>query len=282
MSSTGDKASEGLSSLNISAQPSSTGRDDESTPRTQSTKPMYESEAQRLQEGESAKADPLRGPAHQTKPHSTEPLSRHVTLAADTEDQPPRQVIAVSASKGPAAFFNLARKFLVTDEMCDLSALEGAIVSAVDAAHLLERSQLATIVSVHTSYVSVEPKRKKQNIQIQSSEENLKPGSDTTSVSTEPSKGEKGSPSQQPSGGQIQAKYPPPQQPQTQAAQRDTPGGRELRRARIVITVKRTESYRQWLLENPLQAIIAGSPDDTDEEERPDPSLASASAKPSS
>lgn len=59
---------------------------------------------------------------------------------------PPRQVIAVSASKGPAAFFNLARKFLVTDETCDLSALEGAIVSAVDAAHLLERSKLATIV----------------------------------------------------------------------------------------------------------------------------------------
>lgn len=58
----------------------------------------------------------------------------------------PRQVIAVSASKGPAAFFNLARKFLVSDEMCDLSALEGAIVSAVDAAHLLERSKLATIV----------------------------------------------------------------------------------------------------------------------------------------
>lgn len=58
----------------------------------------------------------------------------------------PRQVIAVSASKGPTAFFNLARKFLVTDELCDLSALEGAIVSAVDAAHLLERSKLATIV----------------------------------------------------------------------------------------------------------------------------------------
>jgi len=56
------------------------------------------------------------------------------------------QVIAVSASKGPAAFFNLARKFLVTDEFCDLSALEGAIVSAVDAAHLLERSKLADIV----------------------------------------------------------------------------------------------------------------------------------------
>jgi hypothetical protein len=62
------------------------------------------------------------------------------------DDSSPRQVIAVSASKGPAAFFNLARKFLVTDEMCDLSALEGAIVSAVDAAHLLERSKLASIV----------------------------------------------------------------------------------------------------------------------------------------
>lgn len=57
-----------------------------------------------------------------------------------------RQVIAVSSSKGPAAFFSLARKFLVTDESCDLSALEGAIVAAVDAAHLLERSKLATIV----------------------------------------------------------------------------------------------------------------------------------------
>lgn len=67
--------------------------------------------------------------------------------AAGTDSgESPRQVIAVSASKSPAAFFNLARKFLVTNEMCDLSALEGAIVSAVDAAHLLERSQLATIV----------------------------------------------------------------------------------------------------------------------------------------
>jgi hypothetical protein len=68
-------------------------------------------------------------------------------------EQRARQVIAVSASKGPAAFFNLARKFLVTDEMCDLSALEGAIVSAVDAAHLLERSKLASIVR-YVSYPS--------------------------------------------------------------------------------------------------------------------------------
>ena len=66
--------------------------------------------------------------------------------SAEESTERPRQVIAVSANRGPTAFFNLARRFLITDEMCDLSALEGAIVSAVDAAHLLERSKLATIV----------------------------------------------------------------------------------------------------------------------------------------
>jgi len=80
-------------------------------------------------------------------PASTDVIARSTSEEEEqTEGEYPRQVIAVSASKGPAAFFNLARKFLATDEMCDLSALEGAIVSAVDAAHLLERSQLATIV----------------------------------------------------------------------------------------------------------------------------------------
>jgi len=70
----------------------------------------------------------------------------HPSSIPASSSPPPRQVIAVSASKNPAAFFNLARRFLVTDEYCDLSALEGAIVSAVDAAHLLERSKLANIV----------------------------------------------------------------------------------------------------------------------------------------
>lgn len=161
-----------------------------------------------------------------------------------------RQVIAVSASKGPSAFFNLARKFLVTDEECDLSALEGAIISAVDAAHLLERSQLATIVRyvlvsflsldwlhsvltlpgirVQTSYVNVEPKRKRQD----------EPTSPNVSQFDTP--------------------------PSSKSAVADGAGGkhRELRRARIVITVRRTESYKQWLQENPLQAIIVGDEGD--------------------
>ena len=43
-------------------------------------------------------------------------------------------------------------------------------------------------------------------------------------------------------------------------------GTRELRRARIVITVRRTESYKRWLEENPLQAIIAGDADEAETE----------------
>lgn len=77
---------------------------------------------------------------------SQTPETTSPSTPEDHRTQRPRQVIAVSANKGPAAFFNLARKFLVTDEICDLSALEGAIVSAADAAHLLERSKLATII----------------------------------------------------------------------------------------------------------------------------------------
>lgn len=47
---------------------------------------------------------------------------------------------------------------------------------------------------------------------------------------------------------------------------RSSLGGRELRRARIVITVRRTESYKRWLEENPLQAIIASEENERAEE----------------
>ena len=91
---------------------------------------------------------PLTPSTLETKPTGSSSIDsseqdRDENNAPKTES--PRQTIAVSVSKGPSAFFNLARKFLVTDETCDLSALEGAIVSAIDAAHLLERSKIATI-----------------------------------------------------------------------------------------------------------------------------------------
>ena len=93
---------------------------------------------------------------------------------------------------------------------------------------------------VETSYVTVEPKRRRQTAP--------QPGA----VAASP----------------ITATAPPQQQqilPQQQSpvsARGST--GRELRRARIVITVKRTEMYKQWLEDNPLQAVIAV---DGDEEE---------------
>lgn len=94
------------------------------------------------------KAGPQSPSTLETKPTGSDSVvsseqDRNETNSPKTES--PRQTIAVSVSKSPSAFFNLARKFLVTDESCDLSALEGAIVSAIDAAHLLERSKIATI-----------------------------------------------------------------------------------------------------------------------------------------
>lgn len=133
----------------------------------------------------------------------------------------PRQVIAVSVSKGPSAFFNLARKFLATDDACDFSALEGAIVSAVDAAHLLEQSQIATIVQIQTSYVAVEPKKRREHGPA-GSVFREEAGASTLSSST--------------AAGSGKAKG----------------AAGTLRRARIVITVRRTAAYEAWLADHPL------------------------------
>jgi len=213
-----------------------------------------------------------------------------------------RQIIAVSANKNPTAFFQLARKFLMTNEMCDLSALEGAIVSAVDAAHLLERSKLASIVRIHTSYVNVEPKRRRQVSQQRSevtsantaeslssltATSNALPCSDgespsiTSNVSTATNMAD---PPQIPSFSSssipdsktfmdVSATQQTGQQSITASSNKNlmssTSGSnRELRRARILVTVKRTESYKRWLEENPSQrqAIIAGTANVTAED----------------
>mmetsp|Transcript_20709 Transcript_20709/g.29524 ORF Transcript_20709/g.29524 Transcript_20709/m.29524 type:complete len:263 (-) Transcript_20709:607-1395(-) len=185
---------------------------------------------------------------------ATSALSEGNPLAAEYEHGQAAPVIAVSASKSHAAFFNLARKFLATNEICDLSALEGAIVSAVEAANLLERSKLATIARIQTSYVPVEPKKKRaespQVVNLSSGtigsrklEAAVTPQGETSVISTEhlplavakaaDSSGTSGSPS------------------------RVHSSGREMRRARIVITLKRTPEYSQWLIENPQSLEVA-------------------------
>lgn len=225
---------------------------------------------------------PLHQQGHDTNPTSgtatkqTESTSPSARRRAESDEalSQPRQVIAVSVSKGPSAFFNLARKFLVTDEICDLSALEGAIVSAVDAAHLLERSKIATIIQIQTSYVAVEPKKKREQ----------GPGSSSTVTSAQP-EAAAGSPRMVPDAsttlphqrtrgldalavaaerGRTALDQTPPvsaSAPQPAGKAKSSEG--LLRRARIVITVRRTEAYKKWLEENPIQDIIHG------EEEHP-------------
>ncbi|KAL7459152.1 hypothetical protein ACHAWC_011164 [Mediolabrus comicus] len=191
------------------------------------------------------KAGPQSPSTLETKPTGSESVvsseqDRNETNSPKTES--PRQTIAVSVSKSPSAFFNLARKFLVTDESCDLSALEGAIVSAIDAAHLLERSKIATITRLQTSYVAVEPKKKKET-------------SSETSHRSHPTA------ASEPIIDRSQAVTFDP----SVSYHENLPEG-TLRRSRIVITVKRTEAYVKWLKENPIQDIHSGDDDEDDDD----------------
>jgi hypothetical protein len=64
----------------------------------------------------------------------------------DTElERKPSKEITVGANKGCSFYFKLARRMLMNEEACDLTALEGAIVFAVDTAFLLERTMHAKI-----------------------------------------------------------------------------------------------------------------------------------------
>lgn len=204
--------------------------------------------------------------------HSSEHGRDDEEGGAPSPTEKPRQVIAVSVSKGPSAFFNLARKFLVTDELCDLSALEGAIVSAVDAAHLLERSKIATIVRIQTSYVSVEPKKRREFGPSRSVGEEASGSPQTGTGATSTTTGSSSRPSQaidsslplaaagpsrigQPGASAIDSSMSPsPAKPKSSSG--------SMRRARIVITVKRTEAYKQWLKDNPIQDTHAGHDDE--------------------
>lgn len=241
------------------------GGDDQDQPRSDIIKPSSSSSstAQQATGGNILHTTPSQQlqqqPQLQSQPSHTAATSIPTRRPQEQSSEPDRlsqtelpastplrhQVIAVSASKGPAAFFNLARKFLVTDEFCDLSALEGAIVSAVDAAHLLERSKLADIVRIQTSYVPVEPKRRPQQ--------------DSSKQSDIPSEAV---------GAATAATITPPdlrreEQPSSSRKIQQGRKGAPLRRSRIIITVKRTVDYKQWLEENPHQA--AGHGDDIED-----------------
>jgi hypothetical protein len=132
---------------------------------------------------------------------------------------------------------------------------------------------------IHTSYVSVEPKRRKQSLnQGEQDVVLLQPsrvlsadiGEDVEEMMT-PSLSRK-QPSESPPGtaGEeaLRTTSPLSTAPGAntastpQSSRRGSSSGRELRRARIVVTVRRTESYKRWLEENPLQAILASEVDE--------------------
>ena len=132
---------------------------------------------------------------------------------------------------------------------------------------------------IHTSYVNVEPKRRRQSPHQQGevSSTTTKEGvtSTPTSEDTTNTKSESHT-SSAPSStvaeskkttnsseSQQDSKQPaiPSSSSRNSAKPSGSGGNRELRRARILVTVKRTESYERWLEENPsqCQAIIAGT-----------------------
>ena len=96
---------------------------------------------------------------------------------------------------------------------------------------------------METSYVTVEPKRRRQAAPP--------PGPETAETS--------------PTAAPQQQQQQLPNQQSPLAAAVRSGAVRDLRRARIVITVKRTEMYKQWLQDNPLQAVIAGDGDEVEE-----------------
>lgn len=120
------------------------------------------------------------------------------------------------------------------------------------------------VIRVHTSYVTVEPKRRKQTPQ-QGEQEDEDGSSQGGTGSSQQGPSSAAASSQAAIQHQDEARATAPSHTTRQGGTRSSgSGGRELRRARIVITVRRTESYRRWLDENPLQVIIAGDVDEAD------------------
>ena len=119
---------------------------------------------------------------------------------------------------------------------------------------------------VQTAYVTVEPKKKKQQPQYsQTRSLAASVSSVEIPVATKNAASAPASPSIPPIEehlGPVQEGGSATSAPRPTFNPTGLTEGRELRRARIVITVKRTKEYEQWLEENPLEAIIVGDADD--------------------
>jgi hypothetical protein len=141
--------------------------------------------------------------------------------------------------------------------------------------------------------VSVEPKRKKQAspqgeqdvVLVQASPDVSTGGGEVsaaaTSVSNEqPTTETRTTRAEEPVGSSASSVSASAGTASPQPSRRGASGGRELRRARIIVTVRRTESYKRWLEENPLQAIIASEAEDEGMESEEGPTSRGRPKKP--
>ena len=113
-----------------------------------------------------------------------------------------------------------------------------------------------TLHRLQTSYVAVEPKKKKDRAASISDQPPTSHGSlPTPAESAAPPAAAATATSRIDRSQAVTMDSPPV--PEHQNLSEGT-----LRRSRIVITVKRTEAYVQWLKENPIQDIHSGDDDD--------------------
>ena len=101
--------------------------------------------------------------------------------------------------------------------------------------------------------MAVEPKKKKDRA--------ASIGDQPTSHGSLPTPAESAAPAAAAAASGIDRSQPVAMQPSSIPEQQNLPEG-TLRRSRIVITVKRTDAYVQWLKENPIQDIHSGDDDD--------------------
>lgn len=110
-------------------------------------------------------------------------------------------------------------------------------------------TSFVTLNRLQTSYVAVEPKKKKDRAASISDQPSLPTPAESASTTA--------AAASRIDQSQSSVAMDTPSVPEQQNLSEGT-----LRRSRIVITVKRTDAYVQWLKENPIQDVHSGDDDD--------------------
>mmetsp|Transcript_4620 Transcript_4620/g.10437 ORF Transcript_4620/g.10437 Transcript_4620/m.10437 type:complete len:147 (+) Transcript_4620:9232-9672(+) len=143
----------------------------------------------------------------------------------------------------------------------------------MSAPHIIETSLIHPFFSINTSYVTVEPKKRREYRPSGSAAEEASGLPPTETGATSATTGTRTRKPQAIDSSLPVAAGPGPSridQPRASTIDSSTAASAgkpkssagTLRRARIVITVKRTEAYKKWLKDNPIQDVHAGQDDE--------------------